>query len=109
MQFEPLIFAIGGIGILVLLSGNTLNARPRLKKAEPYLVAISLIIVFVALQSTVTGSTEPTFGMRAKSMLHEFYFNKHCENRLGGQVFLVDTVALCKRGDFIADQQTRTP
>ncbi len=107
MQFEPLIFAIGGIGILVLLAGNTLNARPRLKKAEPLLVAISLVIVFVALQSTVTGSAEPTFGLRAKSMLHEFHFDKHCENRLGGQVLVVDTVAMCVRGDFIADQQVR--
>lgn len=108
MQFEPLIFAIGGIGILVLLAGNTLKARPRLKKAEPFLVAISLVIVFVALQSTVTGSAEPTFGMRAKSMLHEFYFDKHCENRLGGQVFLAENMAFCKRDDFIVDQQSRT-
>lgn len=109
MQFQPLIFALGGLGILVLLAGNTLNARPRLKKAEPLFVATSLVIVFIALQSTVTGSAEPSFGMRAKSMLHEFYFEKHCENRLGGQVVLTNSLATCKRGDFIVDQQSRTP
>jgi hypothetical protein len=28
MQFQPLIFALVGLGILVLLAGNTLNAAP---------------------------------------------------------------------------------
>lgn len=108
MQFQPLIFALVGLGILVLLAGNTLNARPRVKKAEPVLVATSLVIVFNALQSTVTGSAEPSFSMRAKSTLHEFYFKKHCENRLGGHVYLAETMATCKRDDFVVDQQSRT-
>ncbi|WP_412555603.1 hypothetical protein [Shimia sp. MIT1388] len=105
MPLSAILLAVSGLALLVFLTTNAFTGRPLLKKAEPFLVILSLVIVFVALQSTISDSAAHDHAHRPKSILHEFQFSRHCANRLGGVATFTEDMAYCIRGDFIANQQ----
>lgn len=103
MHFVALLIAGLGVLLLVYLSSVSTAAKPRLNRAEPLLVVVSLIAIFWALQTTVSDSAQPTPQSPSKSMLHDLYFEKHCANHLGGSVSYTNGFAYCKRNDLIVD------
>ncbi|SMP33180.1 hypothetical protein [Shimia sagamensis] len=109
MPISAIILAASGLALLVFLTTNAFSGRPWLHRAEPFLVIVSLVIVFVALQSTISDSAEHNNTHRPKSILHEFQFSRHCENRLGGVASFFEDMAYCKRGKFVADKQVLRP
>ena len=105
MKFETITLAAVGMGFLAFLATTTFNDGTLLKRVEPALVILSLVIVFVALQSTISDSAERPRNFRPKSILHEFQFSQHCTKRLGGEASFSGGVAYCKRGGFVTDTQ----
>lgn len=106
MPLSAIILAAFGLALLVFLTTNAFSGRPWLQKAEPYLVVLSLVIVFIALQSTISDSAERPRDYRPKSILHEFQFSWHCTKRLGGEASFSDGMAYCKRDGFVTDTQS---
>ncbi|WP_299418529.1 hypothetical protein [uncultured Shimia sp.] len=105
MPIPAIILAASGLALLVFLTTNAFTGRPLLKKAEPFLVILSLVIVFIALQSTISDSAERPRNFRPKSILHEFQFSRHCTKRLGGVATFSGDMAYCKRNGFVTDTQ----
>ncbi len=107
MKIDAFILAASGIGLLCLLATNALKSRPLLKKAEPVMALCSLTFLFLALQSSVSDSAEKSLAFQSPLKLQERFFKRHCKLRLGGTVTLIDDMAYCLRGEFVADQAPR--
>ena len=107
MNIDAFILACCGVGLLCLLATNALKGQPLLKKTEPVIALCSLTLLFFALQSSVSDSAETSLTFQSPLRLQERFFKRHCEHRLGGIVTLVDDMAYCLRGEFVADQAPR--
>lgn len=103
MHFVALLIAGIGVLLLVYLSSVSTASRPRLNRAEPALVVVSLVAIFWALQTSVSDSAQPPMGSPSKSILHDLYFEKHCANHLGGSVSYKNGFAYCYRESLIVD------
>lgn len=107
MHFVALLIAGLGVLLLVYLSSVSTASKPRLNRAEPLLVFLSLVAIFLALQSTVSDGAQSPMKSPSKSILHDLYFEKHCANHLGGIVRLAGSIVYCIRDDFSTDQTQR--
>lgn len=106
MPFTAIILAVSGVALLVVLTANAFTGRPWLQRAEPFLVVLSLVVVFIALQSTITDGAESPRNFRPKSILHEFQFSRYCERRLGGEASFTNDTEYCMRHGFVTHTQT---
>lgn len=107
MNIDAFILACCGVGLMCLLATNALKGQPLLKKTEPIIALCSLTLLFFALQSSVSDSAETSLTFQSPLRLQERFFKRDCEHRLGGSVTLVDDMAYCLRGEFVADQAPR--
>jgi hypothetical protein len=67
MPAISLIFATFGMALLVLLATNTFHGRPLLKRMEPILAVISVMFVFLALQTATSIGPTGTPALAAPS------------------------------------------
>ncbi|MFY0661760.1 MAG: hypothetical protein JXR15_14805 [Shimia sp.] len=107
MHFVALLIAGLGVLLLVYLSSVSTASKPRLNRAEPLLVILSLVAIFWALQSTVSDGAQSPMRNHSHSMLHDLFFENHCASHLGGTVRLAGSIVYCIRDDFATDQTQR--
>lgn len=103
MSLDAFLFAATGIATLGYVAARPHQISPSLKSVEPLAVAISLGLVFIALHSATKAGDEAD--MELQTVLPDYHFTKHCEQRLGGIAAFLDGQASCERDGFVAASQ----